>query len=72
MTTPTHRHQGSEIAYALYVLARNKRAAISDLRYYVDTQLDQFASPLAQAQLGAALAFYGENARARAARSPRR
>ena len=60
-------NQGSAIAYALYVLARNKRAAISDLRYYVDTQLDQFASPLAQAQLGAALAFYGENGRAREA-----
>ncbi|MCT8972075.1 alpha-2-macroglobulin family protein [Microbaculum marinisediminis] len=57
--------QGSSIAYALYVLARNKRAAISDLRYYVDTQLDRFSSPLAQAQLGAALAFYGENGRAR-------
>ncbi|MEJ8572622.1 alpha-2-macroglobulin family protein [Microbaculum marinum] len=59
--------QGSEIAYALYVLARNRRAAISDLRYYVDTQLENFASPLARAQLGAALAFYGENERARQA-----
>ena len=59
--------EGSEIAYALYVLARNKRAAISDLRYYVDTQLGEFRSPLAQAQLGAALAFYGENERARRA-----
>ncbi len=59
--------QGSAIAYALYVLARNKRAPISDLRYYVDTQLGAFASPLAQAQLGAALAFYGENGRARQA-----
>jgi len=59
--------QGASIAYALYVLARNKRAAISDLRYYVDTQLDRFSSPLAQAQLGAALAFYGETGRAREA-----
>jgi uncharacterized protein YfaS (alpha-2-macroglobulin family) len=59
--------EGSEIAYALYILARNKRAAISDLRYYVDTQLNDFRSPLAQAQLGAALAFYGENERARKA-----
>lgn len=59
--------QGAAIAYALYVLARNSRAQISDLRYYVDTRLQDFASPLAQAQLGAALAFYGENGRAREA-----
>ena len=56
--------QGSDIAYALYILVRNKRAAISDLRYYVDTRLGDFRSPLAQAQLGAALAFYGETGRA--------
>ncbi len=34
---------GEEIAYALYVLARNSRAPIGDLRYYADTRLDRFA-----------------------------
>lgn len=52
--------KGNEIAYALYVLARNKRASISDLRYYVNAQLDKFKSPLAKAQLGASLGLYGE------------
>ncbi len=55
---------GEARAYALYVLARNGRAQIGDLRYYVDTRLDRFSSPLAQAQLGAALAMAGEKERA--------
>ena len=55
---------GDAIAYALYMLARNQRAAISDLRYYADTALDRFPTPLAKAQLGAALALYGEQSRA--------
>jgi len=55
---------GGDIAYALYVLARNRRAAIGDLRYYADTKLGDFASPLAKAQIGAALALYGERSRA--------
>lgn len=55
---------GEGIAYALYMLARNQRAAISDLRYYADTALDRFPTPLAKAQLGAALALYGEQSRA--------
>jgi uncharacterized protein YfaS (alpha-2-macroglobulin family) len=52
--------QGSEMAYALYVLARNRRASISDLRYYSESRLDEFASPLARAQIGAGLALYGD------------
>ncbi len=52
--------QGNHIAYSLYVLARNRRASISDLRYYVDTKLDEFPTPLARAHLGAALALYGD------------
>src|SRR5690606_14992827 len=56
--------EGEAIAYGLYMLARNQRAAISDLRYYADTALDQFPTPLAKAQLGAALALYGEGRRA--------
>ena len=55
---------GEEIAYALYVLARNSRAPIGDLRYYADTRLDRFGTPLAKAHLGAALAMYGDKERA--------
>ena len=55
---------GEARAYALYVLARNGRAPIGELRYYVDTKLDDFATPLAQAQLGAALAMMGDRPRA--------
>ena len=55
---------GEGRAYALYVLARNGRAPIGELRYYVDTKLDSFATPLAQAQLGAALAMMGDRPRA--------
>jgi uncharacterized protein YfaS (alpha-2-macroglobulin family) len=57
-------HGGEDRAYALYVLARNGRAPIGELRYYVDTKLDSFATPLAQAQLGAALALMGDRPRA--------
>jgi uncharacterized protein YfaS (alpha-2-macroglobulin family) len=55
---------GEARAYALYVLARNGRAPIGELRYYVDTKLDNFATPLSQAQLGAALAMMGDRPRA--------
>ncbi len=47
--------RGNEIAYALYVLARNRKASISDLRYYADTRLAQFPSRLAKAHIAAAL-----------------
>ncbi len=55
---------GESIAYALYVLARNGRAPIGDLRYYADTRLDRFANPMAKAQIAAALALYGDKERA--------
>ncbi|MBO6756060.1 MAG: alpha-2-macroglobulin family protein [Roseibium sp.] len=55
---------GEDIAYALYVLARNGRAAVGDLRYYLDAKLNAFSTPLAKAQLAAALALYGERERA--------
>ncbi|SHI56343.1 hypothetical protein SAMN02745911_0522 [Aureimonas altamirensis DSM 21988] len=51
-------------AYAYYVLARNGRAAIGDLRYVADNRMDEFATPLARAQLAAALALYGDRLRA--------
>ena len=55
---------GEERAYALYVLARNGRAPVGELRYEVDTRLDRFTTPLAKAQLGAALAMVGDKERA--------
>lgn len=58
---------GQALAYGLYVLARTGRAPIGDLRYYADTRLDRFATPLAKAQLGAALAMYGDKTRAQTA-----
>lgn len=57
---------GEAIAYALMVLAREGAAAIGDLRYYADVKADAFATPLALAQLGAALTFYGEQSRGNA------
>ena len=54
---------GEERAYALYVLARNGRAPMGELRYEVDTRLDRFTTPLAKAQLGAALAMVGDKER---------
>jgi uncharacterized protein YfaS (alpha-2-macroglobulin family) len=55
---------GADIAFALMVLARAGAASIGDLRYYADTKAEALATPLARAQLGAALASYGEQARA--------
>ncbi|MEQ1404562.1 alpha-2-macroglobulin family protein [Neorhizobium sp. Rsf11] len=59
------RDQGNEIAYALYVLARNRKAAISDLRYYADTALNDFPTPLAKAHIAAALSLYGDAQRSK-------
>ncbi|MBN9308195.1 alpha-2-macroglobulin, partial [Devosia sp.] len=55
---------GEDVAFALYDLARAGRAAIGDLRYYLEARLSNFGSPLAKAQLGAALALYGDKTRA--------
>jgi hypothetical protein len=55
---------GEELAYALYVLARSGRAVVGDLRYYADEKLAAFSTPLAKAQIGAALAMYGDRERA--------
>ena len=55
---------GRNLAYALYVLARNGAAPIGDLRYYADTRLDAIATPIAKAQVAAALAMLGDRARA--------
>jgi uncharacterized protein YfaS (alpha-2-macroglobulin family) len=55
---------GRNLAYALYVLARNGAAPVGDLRYYADTKLDAIATPVAKAQIAAALAMLGDSVRA--------
>ncbi|WP_343080541.1 alpha-2-macroglobulin family protein [Ostreiculturibacter nitratireducens] len=55
---------GGELAYALMVLAREGAAAVGDLRYYADVKGDAFDTPIAAAQLGAALGSYGDQTRA--------
>jgi uncharacterized protein YfaS (alpha-2-macroglobulin family) len=55
---------GRELAYALYVLAKNGAAPIGDLRYLADTKLDKIATPIAKSQLAAALALVGDRGRA--------
>jgi len=55
---------GEDIAYALYVLARSGRASLGDLRYYAETKIGNFGTALAKAQVGAALALYGDRSRA--------
>ncbi|WP_171022100.1 alpha-2-macroglobulin family protein [Cohaesibacter sp. CAU 1516] len=54
----------ASVAYGLYALARNRAVSAGDLRYYVETKLTEFKTPLARAQLGAALALYGDRNRA--------
>ena len=55
---------GRDLAYALYVLARNGAAPVGDLRYFADTRLDAIATPIAKAQIAAALGMLGDRARA--------
>jgi hypothetical protein len=61
---PDFDRGGEALAYALMVLSREGAAAVGDLRYYVDVKGDAFATPTAMAQLGAALASYGDQPRA--------
>jgi hypothetical protein len=58
------KNGGRELAYALYVLARNGAAPIGDLRYIADVKLSDIATPIAKAQIAAALAMVGDKARA--------
>ncbi len=55
---------GRDLAYGLYVLARNGAAPIGDLRYLADTKLNNLSTPIAKSQLAAALALVGDKARA--------
>ncbi|MCL4714599.1 MAG: alpha-2-macroglobulin family protein [Hyphomonadaceae bacterium] len=52
-------------AYALYVLAKAGEADIGQLRYFHDNRLRNEPSPLARAQIAAALAHMGDRARSR-------
>ncbi|SHI86232.1 alpha-2-macroglobulin family protein [Wenxinia saemankumensis] len=61
---PDFESGGGGIAYALHVLARAGQAAIGDLRYYADARAEAFTTPIGAAQLGAALAAYGDQRRA--------
>jgi len=58
------KNGGRELAYALYVLARNGAAPIGDLRYIADVRISEVATPIAKAQIAAALAMVGDKARA--------
>jgi uncharacterized protein YfaS (alpha-2-macroglobulin family) len=62
--TDAGKNDGSDIAYALYVLARNGIAPIGDLRYLADAKLDKLKTPIAKAQIATALAMVGDSARA--------
>ncbi|MDP3603043.1 MAG: alpha-2-macroglobulin [Bosea sp. (in: a-proteobacteria)] len=61
------KEDAAGIAYALYVLARNGRPVMGDLRYLADNKLADFATPMARAQIGAALSALGDRGRGRAA-----
>jgi uncharacterized protein YfaS (alpha-2-macroglobulin family) len=58
------KNGGRELAYALYVLARNGTAPVGDLRYIADTKLNAIATPIAKAQIAAALGLLGDKTRA--------
>ncbi|MBS0247720.1 MAG: alpha-2-macroglobulin family protein [Proteobacteria bacterium] len=58
------KNGGRDLAYALYVLARNGAAPIGDLRYIADVKLNALATPIAKAQVAAALAMLGDKTRA--------
>ena len=59
-----NKNGGRELAYALYVLARNGAAPVGDLRYLADVRLADLATPIAKAQIAAALAMVGDKERA--------
>ncbi len=63
-TPDPSKNGGRDLAYALYVLARNGVAPVGDLRYIADTKLNDLATPIAKAQIAAALAMLGDKARA--------
>ncbi|WP_203293619.1 alpha-2-macroglobulin family protein [Maricaulis parjimensis] len=62
-TDTSERMSDRSVSYALYVLARAGRVDRSRLRYMHDQRLDEIDSPLARAQIAAALYLIGDQAR---------
>jgi alpha-2-macroglobulin len=62
--TDPAKEAGSDLPYVYYVLARNGAAPLGDLRYLADTRLDSLKTPIAKAQLAAALGMLGDRTRA--------
>jgi alpha-2-macroglobulin len=63
-TAPEPSKAGEDLAYALYVLSRNRRAPLGDLRYIADAKLDDLKTPIARAQIATALGMLGDRIRA--------
>jgi alpha-2-macroglobulin len=63
-TTDVSKDGGRALAYAFYVLARNGSAPVGDLRYIADVKLNEISTPIAKAQVAAALAMLGDKKRA--------
>ncbi len=63
-TTDVSKDGGRALAYAFYVLARNGSAPVGDLRYIADVKLSELSTPIAKAQVAAALAMLGDKKRA--------
>jgi uncharacterized protein YfaS (alpha-2-macroglobulin family) len=64
ITPEPDKNGGRDLAYALYVLARNGIAPVGDLRYIADVKLGSLQTPIAKAQVAAALAMLGDRTRA--------
>ncbi|NDC60257.1 MAG: hypothetical protein EBZ50_15810 [Alphaproteobacteria bacterium] len=64
-TDTKERLRSRAAAYALYVLAKAGKADLGEVRYFHDAKLKDEASPLARAQIGAALAHLGDRARSK-------
>lgn len=60
----TVRLRSRASAYALYVLAKAGRGDLARLRWWHDVQMKSETSPVAMAQIGAALAMMGDRTRA--------
>ena len=60
----TDRLRSRASAYALYVMAKAKRGDLPRLRWFHDVGFNTEPSPLARAQVGAALAAMGDRGRA--------
>ncbi len=63
-TTDPSTTDAPNLAYAAYVLARNGRPVMGDLRYLSDQKIDLFTTPMSRGQLAAGLALLGDRNRA--------